>query len=195
MLKDTHGIKILNTLLQKAQYNPNDPERIPTNKEIVFDGGNNPIYIGLLNELPTPMHENLGDDYVPYYFKEPGPKAGTVYTEYMRLRLDDNSQLNKIFLLSDALFDEITGEVYVTNMDSIVFPEAIGADNGDGTSSGWGEIKGFGLFYNKNTTDVSESAIPFLWGEIRQAGSGEAITIASGEVPVIREGGLRISIQ
>ena len=195
MLKDIYGLEILTTLLQKAEYNENDPERKPTNKEIVFDGGKNPIYIGLLNELPTPMHENLGDNYTPYYFKEPGPKAGTVYPEYMRLRLDGESQLNRIFLLSDALFDETTGEVYVTNMESMVFPEAIGADNGDGTSSGWGEIKGFGLFYNNDTTDVSESAIPFLWGEIRQAGSGEAITLAGGEVPVIREGGLRISIQ
>lgn len=199
MLKDTHGRIILDALLSKVDIDINDPEQTPTNKLIKFDNGE-PIYIGLLNILPTPDHKQRTDPNsgLQYYFKEPGSAPGNTYREYMRIRIDTESQLNKIFLLSDAIYDESTGEIYVTNLDSILFPEAFGEPKNDGTGegTGWGDIQGFGLFYTQNTSQVdTENSIPFLWGEIKKAGTNEPITVAGGEVPVIREGGLRISIK
>jgi hypothetical protein len=153
----------------------------------------------LLNILPTPNHDLQYDDSgKSYYFKEPGTTPGSTYREYMRIRIDTESQLNKIFLLSDAIYDERAGEVYVTNLDSILFPEAFGESKNDGTGdgTGWGDIQGFGLFYTDDTSKVNTAdSIPFLWGEIKKAGTNEPITVEGGEVPVIREGGLRISIK
>ena len=126
MLRDTHGKIILDTLLSKVKININDPKQDPLNKLIKFDDGK-PIYIGLLNVLPTPNHELQydPDSSIPYYFREPGPAPGSTYNEYIRIRIDTNSQLNNIFLLSNATYDDSTGEVYVTNVDSILFPEAL----------------------------------------------------------------------
>lgn len=198
MLRDSHGKIILDTLLSKVQIDLDDPEQKPLNKLVKFDNGQ-PIYIGLLNILPTPNHEPEYDDSGnPYYFKEPGSTPGSTYREYIRIRIDTDSQLNKIFLLSDAIYDENTGEVYVTNLDSILFPEAFGDPKNDGTGegTGWGDIQGFGLFYTDDTSKVNTADdIPFLWGEIKKAGTNEPITVEGGEVPVIREGGLRISIK
>jgi hypothetical protein len=199
MLRDTHGKIILDTLLSKVDIDINDPKKEPKNKIIKFDNGK-PIYIGLLNVLPTPNHDRQydPDSSIPYYFREPGPTPGSTYSEYIRIRIDTNSQLNNIFLLSDATYDESTGEVYVTNVDSILFPEAFGESKNDGTGegTGWGDIQGFGLFYTADTSIVNtEDSLPFLWGEIKKAGTNEPITIDGGEVPVIREGGLRISIK
>ena len=197
MLRDTHGRIILDTLLSKVEIAKDDAEQKPLNKLIKFDDGK-PIYIGLLNVLPTPNHDLYdSDSSIPYYFKEPGPTPGSTYPEYIRIRIDTNSQLNDIFLLSNATYDN-SGEVYVTNLDSILFPEAFGESINDetGEGTGWGEIQGFGLFYTADTSIVdTEDSIPFLWGEIKEAGTNASINIGGGEVPVIREGGLRISIK
>jgi hypothetical protein len=135
------------------------------------------VYIGLLTKLPNINGAAYEDG---LYFSEPDDPT------YLRLKLNSDSRITKKPFIGGAeagepiVVDEDTViPVYVQNDAIIMFPEA---------SSPY-TIVGFGLFRTKDTTSQT---LPFLWGEVTSSDDNAAIEVASGEVPVIREGDFKI---
>ncbi len=185
MLKSDHSIYILDKMFKPVAEGENA-------KVLDFDGivGDN-IYIGLFTKNPK-------SDFSAYeggeFYLEPGPKFKETFPEYCRIQLNTDSRIKEVPFLSraefktasvpapekfgDSVFDSVTC-AYIRNADMILFPEA---------NNNWGTIVGFGLFYSN---DTKSGELPFLWGTV---GDAEGIEVRQGQVPVIREKGLEITM-
>lgn len=146
--------------------------------QIVFNGN---IYLGLLTKLPN-------DNGIAYedgtYFTEPNDPT------YLRIRIDTQSRINKKNFIAGAATGDVisVGEdnaipAYVTNQGAIMFPEA---------SVAWDKIVGFGLFRSGDKTDTT--TLPFLWGAVTTENGESGVTVDQYEVPVIRQGGFKVSL-
>ena len=183
MLSYNYSSKILNGFFGRnvEDYRDAVGELIYKDTPIQMDEEGRHIYIGLFVEMPN-YNGDGGKE--PGYEKSQG--VWEVYPEYSRIQLDCRSRFDKkAEILSLATSDGTT--VSVTSQEMIIFPEAIGKD-----TDGWGDIAGFGLYYGKTSKD--EESDLFLWGTIEDE-NGKPIKIAQYQVPVIRKGGLNISLK
>jgi hypothetical protein len=85
----------------------------------------------------------------------------------------------------------------VKSQEMLLFAEAYGdmtIENDE--DAGWGVISGFGLYYAKSKDDPDAEL--FLWGKITgeedEDGNPTEVRIERYQVPVIRKGGLTISL-
>jgi hypothetical protein len=143
---------------------------------IKFDGQ---VFLGLLTRLPningTPHSDNT-------YFSELNSPG------YRRVQLDVDSRINKKYTITDAVSNEVIEDdngdacapAVVSNQAMIIFPENTMKET----------VVGFGLFRSGDKTDPT---LPFLWGEVSGTDGEKSIEIDQDEVPIIREGGFKIS--
>lgn len=169
-------------------------------------GGNisfgNGIYVGLLTKLPEYDEENGWQG-----FEEP-----SITTGYKRINIDGNSYITGEKFIAHAITaaEAVTIDgceafpSYVENQAAIMFEEAMPGYEVDSEGNPDTEkpknwvIVGFGLFRSKKNSD-NDTTLPFLWGSITGEAEegGEApteVVIANEEVPIIRQGGFKISL-
>lgn len=207
MLSYNYSSKILNGFFDKDLTGENDAFGNPiyTDAPIVMDTQDRHIYIGLFanytdenGDTQTGLPNNFGKN-----GKEPGhwvtvndKKTWETWPEYSRIQLDCRSRIDKkAENLSLARLQENTA--VVTSQEMLLFPEAYGNDPSDeDEEGGWGVISGFGLYYAKSKDDPDAEL--FLWGTITGDADDDGNTdvrIGRFQVPVIRKGGLTISLQ
>lgn len=174
---------------------------------IVMDEGERDIYLGLFVENPDSFGKN-GREPGHRVIKTTEGEGGTtteeevweIWPEYSRIWLNRRSRIDKdvenLSLASMVALDPEHPEKLtptVQSQEMILFPEAYGdmaADISD-EDAGWGVITGFGLYYATRAEDPEAEL--FLWGEITGE-NGEEVKIQRYQVPVIRKGGLTISL-
>lgn len=168
MLNSDIGIMILNGLFATSRNN---------DVRLTFTGD---IYLGLLTRLPKNDKSAYEDE---FYFSEPSDP------EYIRIKLNTNSRINKAPFISGAEAGEqieIDGcqaiPAYITNQSLIMFPES---------TVDWDNIIGFGLFRSNNT---SSKELPFLWGNITSDDGASSVEIKQHEVPIVRSGSFKVSL-
>lgn len=165
MLNSNIGTVILNGLFGLSNGN-----------SISFGGD---VYLGLLTRLPNANGQAYEDG---KYFSEPADPG------YLRIKINSESRINKKLFVAPAQLGDVidvdgdkSNQVYVTNQGLIMFPES---------TVGWDRVVGFGLFRSNNTLD---NALPFLWGTVTADGGEEGVSVEQYEVPIIRQGGFKIS--
>ena len=110
--------------------------------------------------------------------------------EYRRVRVDEESRINGKHILGgtepgDPVAVGSSGDMgqpmVVKNQALIVMNEIT-----QNTS-----VTAWGLWRSSDTTRDTK---PFLWGTVTDSSGNATITLAPGEIPIVREGGLRISM-
>lgn len=138
------------------------------------------VYLGLLTKLPKPNGEIYED--------------GTYFTEmngegYQRVQLDANSRISGKYIMADAIDEDVVKvgsdnalPASIQNQALLIFPE----------NSIEQTVVGFGLFRSRNVAD--RITLPFLWGAVTGTDGSDSILIKAEEVPIVREGGFKISL-
>ena len=138
-------------------------------------------WLGLLTRPPKADRMAYEDG---KYFAEPDDP------EYVRVRIDDISRINGKYIISgtepgDPVAVNSSGDmgqpVVVKNQALIVMNEI--TKNTDVTA--------WGLWRSSDTTSTTK---PFLWGGVKDSSGATTITMAPEEIPIVREGGLQISM-
>lgn len=111
-------------------------------------------------------------------------------SEYVRVRIDDISRINGKYTISGAepgdpvavgSSGDMGQPMVVKNQALIVMNEIT-----KNTS-----VTAWGLWRNSDTTSDTK---PFLWGTVKDSSGNATITLTPEEIPIVREGGLRISM-
>lgn len=208
MLSYNYSSKILNGFFDKDLTGNNDVFGNPiyTDAPIIMDTQDRHIYIGLFanyidekGDLQTGLPNNFGEN-----GKEPGHwitvkdmPVWELWPEYSRIQLDCRSHIDK--KAENLSLAQLQGNVaVVTSQEMLLFPEAYGDTdpNIEDKDAGWGVISGFGLYYAKSKDDPDAEL--FLWGTItgdEDPDGNTDVKIGRYQVPVIRKGGLTISLQ
>ena len=138
-------------------------------------------WLGLLTRPPKADRTAYEDG---KYFAEPDDPA------YVRVRIDDISRINDKYIISgtepgDPVAVDSSGDLgqpmVVKNQALIVMNEI--TKNTDVTA--------WGLWRSSDTTRDTK---PFLWGTVKDSSGNDTITLTPEEIPIVREGGLRISM-
>lgn len=204
MLNYTYTQKILNGFFDRdVKPNRNAAgELVYNDAPIEMDTNERNIYIGLFahyTDVKGKLHDGMPDNFGAggrepgYYANSNDENSWTVWPEYSRIQLNCRSRIDKqAENLSLARMDGSTAKV--VSQEMLLFPEAYGDRSTDLSDSeaGWGTISGFGLYYARSKDDPDAEL--FLWGTITGDG-GRPVVIERFQVPVIRQGGLTISLQ
>lgn len=164
---DTVGCEILDGLLG---FKPG--------LQISFSGE---CWLGLLTRAPKDDRSAYDDG---KFFSEPDDP------EYVRVRVDDTSRINGLHTISGTE----SGEPVTVNdagdlgQPNVVKNQALILMNEVTVAS---DIVAWGLFRNSDTTS---SKLPFLVGSVKDSSGAATISLAPEEIPIVREGGLQISM-
>ena len=174
MLNSTIAAPILNGLFAMGLSRDEDGLATSAAPSISFSTD---LYLGLLTQMPS-QNDGTG-------FREPTDDGN-----YKRIKLNTKSRINKKpFIAAATAGDRVLTDkgdyavpACVENQGAILFPEA-------GIS--WEPIVGFGIFRSDNT---NLTTAPMLWGEVTTPDGMTNVSVEQYEVPVIRAGGLKVSL-
>lgn len=144
-------------------------------------GWSGACWLGLLTRPPKADRAAYEDG---KFFAEPDDP------EYVRVRIDDISRINGKYTISGAepgdpvavgSSGDLGRPMVVKNQALIVMNEIT-----QNTS-----VTAWGLWRSSDTTRDTK---PFLWGTVKDSSGNATITLTPEEIPIVREGGLRISM-
>ena len=139
------------------------------------------IWLGLLTRAPKSDRTAYEDG---RYFSEPDDP------EYVRVRLDDVSRINGKWFISGTEYGEPVvvndagdlGQPNVVKNQSLILMNEITQPT---------TIVAWGLFRSNDTT---KDTLPFLTGTVMDSSGASTIEFKAEDIPIVREGGLQISM-
>jgi hypothetical protein len=138
-------------------------------------------WLGLLTRPPKADRTAYEDG---KFFSEPDDP------EYVRVRVDDISRINGKYIISGTEPGEVVaindsgdqGQPMVVKNQALILMNEITVKT---------DVVAWGMFRSSDTTSTTK---PFLWGGVKDSSGATTITMAPEEIPIVREGGLQISM-